>query len=71
MSRLELFNEYMILTSCYFMYIYSDGLLMMPNPDPNEDGQIADKETMWTIAWFQIAFMGVLVAANLVVMLMR
>ena len=44
---------------------------MMPNPDPAEDGQIADKETMWTIAWFQIAFMGVLVAANLVVMVSK
>ena len=69
MNRLELFNEYMILTGCYFMFIYSDGLMMIPNPDPSIQEKMADKETMWQVAWSQIAFIGILVAANLIVML--
>ena len=51
MNRLELFNEYMILTGCYFMFIYSDGLMMIPNPDPSVQEKMADKETMWQVAW--------------------
>ena len=71
MNRLELFNEHMILMSCYYMFIYSDGLLMIPNPDTSVQEKIADKETMWVVAWSQIAWMGTLVLVNLVFMLYK
>lgn len=46
MNRLELYNEYLVLTSCYFMFIYSDGMLQMKNPGyPEFDEQVPDFET--------------------------
>ena len=32
MNKLELFNEILVLFSTYFLFIYSDGLLLMPSP---------------------------------------
>ena len=37
MNRLEMYNEYLVMTSCYYMFMYSSGLLLMANPNPDSD----------------------------------
>lgn len=44
MNKLELFNEYIVLTCATFLFAYSDGLLNMPNPGfPEFDEAISDE----------------------------
>ena len=71
MNRLELFNEFIILITCYFYFIYSDGLLIIDNPDPAVQEKIADKETMFTVAWANLGMLGFLVFMNVAVMLYK
>ena len=69
MNRLEIYNEYMILSSCYFMFIYSDGLIWIANPDPKEDEAISDTELMFQCGWYNLGILGFIVFLNLVIML--
>ena len=42
-NKLELTNEFLILTSCYYMFMFSDGLINMPNPGyPEYDEWLTD-----------------------------
>lgn len=31
-NKLEMANEFLILTSTYFLFVYSEGLLLVPSP---------------------------------------
>ena len=69
-NKLELYNEYLILTCCYFMFMYSDGLILMPNPMyPEKDVAISDLETKFQAGWANIGALGLLVTANVFMML--
>lgn len=69
MNRLELFNEYCILFSCYFLFTYSDGLLNMPNPGwPEYDEQITDEDLKTQVGFFNIGLLAILCFVNLCVM---
>ena len=70
MYGLELTNEYLMLICCYFMIIYSDGLLLMENPGwPEYDEKLPDVEARFQLGWCNIAFLALLVSINLTVML--
>lgn len=69
-NKLELVNEYLVLTSCYFLFLYSDGLVLMENPGyPQYDEKIPDLETRDKIGWANIGHLGLLVSINLFLML--
>ena len=75
MNILELFNDYMILTSCTFLFAYSDGLLLMKNPGypdldhPEYDEALPDMKSKYELGWYNIAVLGLLVVVNFVCML--
>jgi len=70
MNRLELFNEYMVLTCCTFLFVYSDGLLLIKNPGfPEFDEALPDMEAKFQVGWYNIGVMCILVFINLCVML--
>lgn len=70
LNRLEMSNEFIILCLCYFMFMNSDGLMMMPNPGyPEYDESIKDMATKNLMGWVNIALIGLLVFNNLMVML--
>ena len=70
LNRLEMSNEFIILCLCYFMLMYSDGLMLMPNPGyPEYDEGVKDMVTKNAVGWANIALIGLLVFINLVVML--
>ena len=69
MNVLELHNEFLILSMFYFMFIYSDGLLMMKHPDPEYDEQISDIERKQKAAWGNIALIAIMFFDNLVIIL--
>ena len=45
MNRLELFNEYILLISCIFLFVFSDGMLIRQTDDPAFDEGISDEDT--------------------------
>ena len=53
------------------MFIYSDGLIWMANPDPAQDTAIADTDTMFMVAWANIGLLGLIVLVNLFIMLRK
>ena len=70
MNRLELANEYLMLTCCYFMFLYSDGLVQMDNPGwPEYDEKLPDVAMRYQIGWYNIGLLGLLILINLTVML--
>ena len=70
MNRLELCNEYLILSSCIFFLIYSDGMLLIQNPGyPEYDEALPDMYTKFHVGWFNIAVQGLMIFINVVVML--
>lgn len=63
-------NEFLVLTSCYFIFIYSNGFLLMTNPGwPEYDEQITDIKSKFLVGWFNVGLLGLLISINLVVML--
>ena len=45
MNTLELTNEFLVLTNCYYLFMFSDGLINMPNPGfPEYDEKLPDIE---------------------------
>ena len=69
MNSLELINEALVMTSCYYMYMFSDGLINMPNPGyPEFDEILSDVDVMFQVGWVQIGHLFVLVAINFLVM---
>ena len=70
MNRLELINEYFLLNCCYFMFTYSDGLLLMDNPGwPEYDEKLPDVDLRFAIGWCTTAILALLIFSNLTVML--
>ena len=54
MNSLELYNETLILTNCYFMFMYSDGLILMPNPGyPKIVEYLPDIETKFEVIFIK------------------
>ena len=74
-NRLEFFNEYLILTSCIFLFVYSDGLLLIKNPGypnpnfPEYDEALPDMESKYQLGWYNIGILGLLVVVNFSCML--
>jgi hypothetical protein len=75
MNRLELFNDYLVLTCCIFLFAYSDGLLLMKNPGypnldhPEYDEALPDMESKYQLGWYNIGILGLLVVVNFSCML--
>lgn len=70
LNRLELHNEYLLQVSCSFILIYSDGLMLMPNPGyPEYDEKLPDIDAKFDLGWCHVGLLGLLVAVNLNVML--
>ena len=75
MNRLELCNDYLVLTSCTFLFAYSDGLMLIknpgyPNPEfPEYDEALPDMESKYQLGWYNIGVLGLLVVINFVCML--
>ena len=68
MSRLETTNEFFVLMSTYFLFIYSDGFLLKAQKElPDE--LVKDWEFQEGLGWFHVGHLGILVAINMVVML--
>ena len=68
MSRLETTNEFLVLTSTYFLFVYSDGFLLMAQKElPDE--LIKDWGAQEELGWVHVGLLGVLVVLNMAVML--
>ena len=70
MNYLEMANEFLVLTSTYFLFIYSDGLLLKPSPKfPQISELVKDKEVQSNVGWFHVGVLGILVTMNLLAIL--
>ena len=68
MSRLETTNEFLVLTSTYFLFVYSDGFLLMAQKElPDE--LVKDWGAQEELGWAHVSLLGVLVIINMAVML--
>jgi len=69
MNYLEILNEYTILSSCYFLFLYSDGLVLTRHPNwPLEDVMISDELVREQLGWANTGLIGFLFLANLLFM---
>lgn len=66
MNNLDLVNEYLVMTSTYFIFIYSDGLLLIPND--KVDFMVKDEYFQSEIGWYHCYLLGVIIFVNVVVM---
>jgi len=67
MNWLETFNEYIILASTYFLFLYTDGMLLVKLPTSAE--QVKDQEMLTNVGYGHASLLGIIVAVNMVVML--
>ena len=69
-NKLEISNEFLVLSSTYFLFIYSDGFLLMDNPKyPIISEKIKDSKTQFEVGYYHVGLLGILVALNLIVMI--
>ncbi len=54
MNKLELANEFLVLLSSYFMFVYSDAFLMVQV----EGVMIKEDERQNQVGWFQVGLLG-------------
>ena len=66
MNWLETTNEFIVLVSTYFMFMYTDGLLLTEHPAIED--LVKDEVTMEQVGWGHTALLGLIVAINMVVM---
>ena len=68
MSKLEQFNEVIILAATYFNFLYSDGLLLTKYPE----SELAVKNTILAqdVAWAHIALIALIIGVNMIAMLL-
>ena len=64
-NKLDLANEYLVLLSCQFLFIYSDGLLMIET----RDSTIKNVETQEQVGISHIALLLITISVNVAVML--
>lgn len=65
-NALEIVNEFIILTSTYFLFCYTDGMLLMPHPAMEE--LVKDEEMLLNVGWGHTGLLAVIVAINMIVM---
>ena len=68
MNNLELCNEYLLLSSCLFLFAYSDGLLIKMPEDARFDEGVSDEEAKFRLGWYNIGVIGLIVFTNVAVM---
>ena len=66
MNWLDLTNELLVMTSTYFLFLYSDGFLLIPNE--KVDFMVKDDVVQEKVGWYHVYLLGVLVAVNVLVM---
>ena len=66
MNWLELANEYLVMTSTYFIFIYSDGFLLIPND--KVDFLVKDYKLQEEIGWYHVYLLALIVFINVAAM---
>ena len=66
---LEIINEYLVLTSTYFLFLYSDGLLNIKSPQKEIDFLVRDQKLQDCVGYANAALLGVMATLNMGVML--
>ena len=69
---MEITNEYLVLSSTYFLFLYSDGLLNVKSKLVSEgelDLLMRDQEVYYSIGWANCAVLGIMIVLNMGVML--
>ena len=66
MNHLDLTNEYLIMTSTYFIFAYSDAFLLVTND--KVDFMVKDYHMQEEVGWYHCYLLGVIIFVNVVVM---
>ena len=66
---MEVANEYLVLTSTYFLFLYSDGFLNVKSPLADMDVLVRDQELFLIVGTANASLLGVLVVLNMGVMM--
>ena len=66
---MEVANEYLVLTSTYFLFLYSDGFLNVKSPLAEMDVLLRDQELFLRVGTANTSLLGVLVVLNMGVMM--
>lgn len=69
MNRLELANEFIVLVSTYFLFIYSEAFVLKDEPLLAIGDLVKDYDVQYEVGWYHIGVLGALVALNMTVML--
>ena len=70
MNRLEISNELLVLQNSYFLFMYSQGMILKKNPIyPRIPEMVKDEETQYKAGWAQVGLLGAMILLNLVVIL--
>ena len=66
MNNLDLANEYLVMTSTYFIFVYSDAFLLVPND--KVDFMVKDELMQEEVGWYHCYNLGLIIFVNVVVM---
>ena len=70
MNNLEVSNEFFVLISSYFLFMYSDGLILKQNPIyPEIPEMVKNNKLQYDVGFCHIGILGVIILKNLVVIL--
>ncbi len=65
---MEVTNEYLVMSSTYFLFLYSDGFLNIKSPLADMDVRVRDNELFSKVGTANASLLGVLIALNMGVM---
>ena len=68
MNILEITNEFLVLLSTYFLFLYSDGFILIDD-EKLIDIKVKDWQAQETLGWFHVSHLAVLVILNMSFML--
>ena len=66
MNNLDLVNEYLVMSSTYFIFVYSDGFLLVPND--KVDFMVKDDQMQEEVGWYHCYNLGLIIFVNVAVM---
>ena len=70
MNNLEVSNEFLVLISSYFLFMYSDGLILKQNPIyPEIQEMVKNDKLQYDVGFCHVGILGVIILQNLVVIL--
>lgn len=70
MNLMEIANETLVIIMSYYLFLYSDGLILTKSPFyPEEQEMVKDYEMQTKVGWSHVGLLGMLLAFNIAIML--